>query len=426
MYVKRVVVTGLGVISPVGNDLETFWKNLKQGVCGVGMITRFDTTDFKVKVAAEVKDFDPLAYLEKSELRKTDLYAQYAIAAATQAVKDSCILGTLPSERLGVYVGSGIGGMSTFMENEEKLITSGPRRISPHFIPMMIANIAAGSIAIRFDCEGPSLPVVTACATSTNTIGEAFRAIRYGYADAIIAGGAEATINPLAVAGFTNCMALSTKNIPEESSIPFDKRRDGFVMGEGAGMLVLEEYEHARARGAKIYAEISGYGNTCDAHHVTAPHPEAKGAARAMTLALEEAGYLPQKDTVYINAHGTSTPLNDKAETLAIKKAFGEQASQVRISSTKSMTGHMLGAAGAVEAIASVMALKEGTIPPTIGYKEPDQDCDLNYTPNRAVTAVLTLALSSSLGFGGHNGVLALRKINDETPNTVEDGGTRK
>lgn len=422
---RRVVVTGLGVISPVGNDPAAFWKNLKQGVCGIGMITRFDTTDFKVKVAAEVKNFDPLAYLEKSELRKTDLYAQYAIAAATQAVKDSGILGTLPSERLGVYVGSGIGGMSTFMENEEKLITSGPRRISPHFIPMMIANIAAGSIAIRFDCEGPSLPVVTACATSTNTIGEAFRAIRYDYADAIIAGGAEATINPLAVAGFTNCMALSTKNIPKESSIPFDKRRDGFVMGEGAGMVILEEYEHAKARGAKIYAEISGYGNTCDAHHVTAPHPEAKGAARAMMLALKEAGYRPKEDTVYINAHGTSTPLNDKVETLAIKKAFGEQASQVRISSTKSMTGHMLGAAGAVEAIASVMALKEGIIPPTIGYKEPDENCDLDYTPNEAAKASLTLALSSSLGFGGHNGVLALRKIEDETPNTMDDGGAR-
>lgn len=415
---RRVVVTGLGVVSPVGNELSAFWENLKKGLCGIEMITRFDTADFKVKIAAEVKDFDPLVYLEKSEVRKTDLYAQYAIAAATQAVKDSGILGTLPPERIGVYVGSGIGGMSTFMENEEKLISSGPRRISPHFIPMMISNIAAGSIAIRFGCEGPSLPVVTACATSTNSIGEALRAVRHGYADAIIAGGAEATINPLAVAGFTNCMALSTKNIPEESSIPFDKRRDGFVMGEGAGMVVLEEYEHAKARGAKIYAEISGYGNTCDAHHVTAPHPEAKGAARAMTLALEEAGYRPDQDVVYVNAHGTSTPLNDKAETLAIKKAFGEQAREVKISSTKSMTGHMLGAAGAVEAIASVMAIKEGIVPPTIGYQEPDEECDLDYTPNQAVKAPLTLALSSSLGFGGHNGVLAFRKIE----NGIQDG----
>lgn len=377
------------------------------------MITRFDTTDYKVKVAAEVKNFDPLAYLEKSEVRKTDLYAQYAIAAAAQAVRDSGIEGKIDPERIGVYVGSGIGGMTTFVENTEKLLTSGPRRISPHFIPMMIANIAAGSIAIRFNCQGPSLPVVTACATSTNSVGEAFRAIRHGYADAVIAGGAEATINGLAVAGFTNCMALSTKNIPAESSIPFDKRRDGFVMGEGAGMLVLEEYEHAKSRGAKIYGEIAGYGNTCDAYHVTAPHPEAKGAANAMRIALEEAGYQPGRDEVYINAHGTSTPLNDKVETLAIKKAFGEKAYQVHISSTKSMTGHMLGAAGAVEAVASVMALKEGVIPPTIGYQEPDEECDLDYTPHQAVKAELTLALSSSLGFGGHNGVLAFRKAED-------------
>lgn len=407
---NRVVVTGLGAITPVGNDVESFWQSLVDGKCGIDFITRFDTEDYKVKVAAEVKDFDPLQYIPKSEVRKTDLFCQYALAAAEQAVQDSGIVGTIEPERLGVYVGSGIGGMETFVAQTEKLLTSGPKRISPHFIPMMISNMAAGDIAIKYNAQGPSLPVVTACATSTNAIGEAYRAIKHGYAQAIIAGGTEATINPLAVAGFTNCMALSTRNDPKSASIPFDKRRDGFVMGEGSAIVVLEEYEHAVQRGAKIYAEVVGYGNTCDAYHVTAPHPEGKGAADAMRMALQEAGAL-EDGALYINAHGTSTPLNDKGETIAIKKVLGQRAYDVLVSSTKSMTGHMLGAAGAVEAVVSVLALKNGTVPPTIGYEEADPECDLNYVPNQAVKADIQYAMSNSLGFGGHNACLVFEKI---------------
>ena len=411
---KRVVVTGMGVVSPVGNDLEQFWQSLKNGVNGIGPITHFDTTDHKVKVAGEVKDFDPTRYLDKSSIRRTDLYAQYAMAAAVQAMEDSGLQGNIAPERLGVYVGSGTGGINTITEQCKKHEESGPRHISPFLVPMMICNIAAGNIAIRFDAQGPSLAVVTACATSTNTIGEAYRAIRHGYADAIIAGGAEAAVNPVAIAGFTSCKALTTETDPEAACCPFDARRSGFVMGEGAGILVLEEYEHAVARGAKIYAEVCGYGNTNDAHHMTAPHPEAIGATRAIQEALEEAkasGVDVEASTIYFNAHGTSTPLNDKTETLAVKKAFGEEkARQILISSTKSMTGHMLGAAGAVEAIASVMALREGIAPPTIHYEQPDPDCDLDYVPNHARTAPLDLAVSTSLGFGGHNGCLIFKK----------------
>ncbi len=411
---KRVVITGMGVVSPVGNTLETFWNSLIAGSCGIDFITRFDASEYKVKIAAEVKEFDPTLYMEKQDIRKTDLFAQYAMAAAAQAMQDSALAVRDPY-RLGVYVGSGIGGMGTFMNECQKLLEQGPRRVSPHFIPMMIANIASGSIAIRYQALGPCLPVVTACATSSHAIGEAFRAIKHGYADAILAGGAEAVLNPLAVAGFTNCMALSTKNDPENSSIPFDKRRDGFVMGEGAGILVLEEYEHAKARGAKIYAEICGYGNTCDAYHVTAPHPESLSAAQAIRLAMGEAGLKSeQADALYINAHGTSTPLNDKAETLAIKNALGEYAYKAMISSTKSMTGHMLGAAGAVEAIASVKAIEQGMVPPTIGYQEPDPDCDLDIVPNLCRRADVRFALSLSLGFGGHNACLAFVKAGKE------------
>lgn len=407
---RRVVVTGLGIISPVGCDPETYFGNLSNGVNGIGYITRFDTTDFKVKVAAEVKDFNILDFAEKNEARRMDLYTQYAVAAAHQAVNNSGIVGSVEPERLGVYVGSGIGGIMTLVGETEKLINGGPRKVSPLFIPMMISNIAAGTIAIRYNAQGPCLPVVTACATSTHAIGEAFRAIKYGYADAVIAGGSEAAVTPLAIAGFTNCMALSLRNDTDDCSIPFDKRRDGFVMGEGAGILVLEEYEHAKKRGAVIYAEVTGYGNTCDAHHITAPHPEAKGAAEAIRLAVEESGYSGPNSKIYLNAHGTSTPLNDAAETLAVKKVFGEGAKDIHISSTKSMTGHMLGAAGAAEAVAAVLALRSGVIPPTIGYKEPDEACDLNYTPNQSKKADIELALSSSLGFGGHNGVLAFQK----------------
>ena len=419
---RRVVVTGLGAVTPIGNDVETFWNNLIQGVSGIGWITKFDTTDHKVKIAAEVKDFDPLLYMEKGEARKEDLFSQYAVAAAAQAMTDSGLnareddgKSNIDPERLGVYIGSGTEGMNTFLTEKEKLTTSGPRKVSPFFIPMMIGNMATGNVAIRHNAQGPSLPVVTACATSTNAIGEAFRAIKHGYADAIIAGGAEATVVDLAVAGFTNCMALTQRNDVETGSIPFDKRRDGFVMGEGAGILILEEYEHAVARGAKIYAEIAGYGNTCDAHHMTAPHPEGRCAARAIKQAVDEAdAWDVEGKKIYINAHGTSTPLNDKGETKAIKTAFGEEkAYQLHVSSTKSMTGHMLGAAGAVEAIATVLALKNGVIPPTIGYKEPDPDCDLDITPNVKVETELELGISTSLGFGGHNGCLAFRTVKE-------------
>ena len=408
---NRVVITGMGVISPVGSGAQTFFDNLTKGVCGIGPITRFDTEGYKVKVAGEVKDFDAeAAGIDRAQAKRTDLFAQYAMAAAIQAVSDSGIEGTVAPERFGVYVGSGIGGMQTFVQETEKLLNRGPGRVSPFFVPMMIGNMAAGNIAIRFNAQGPCLPVVTACATSSHAIGEAFRAVKYGHADAIIAGGAEATILPLAVAGFSNMKALSESEDPEAASLPFDARRTGFVMGEGSGIVVLEEYEHAMARGAKIYAEVCGYGNTCDAYHITAPHAEAVGAANAIKLALEEAGWKGEK--LYINAHGTGTPMNDKVETLAIKKALGEDAARAAlISSTKSMTGHMLGAAGAVEAIACAMALKSGVVPPTIHLEQPDPECDLNYVPNVAVKADVELALSSSLGFGGHNAVIALRKI---------------
>ena len=409
---KRVVVTGMGCITPVGNDISTFWSSIVAGKNGIGPITRFDTTDFKAKLAAEVKDFDPNLYMEKAEIRKSDLFAQYGMAAAYQAVQDSGILGKVEPERLGVYVGSGIGGIITFTEEVIKLHDKGPRRVSPLFIPTMIANMAAGNIAIKFKAQGPCVPVTTACATGSTAIGEAYRAIRGGYADAIISGGAEAAVGPTGVAGFINCMALSSSTDPDVASIPFDRRRNGFVMGEGAGILILEEYEHAKARGAKIYAEMCGYGSTCDAYHMTAPDPEANGAARAILDAIKESG-MEGETKVYFNAHGTSTPLNDKSETVAIKKAFGDNAYKILISSTKSMTGHMLGATGGVEAIASILALKEGIVPPTIGLKEPDPDCDLDYVPLVARKAEIRLALSENLGFGGHNACLAFKKCED-------------
>lgn len=409
---RRVVITGLGIISPVGNDVNSFWTNIINGNSGIDYITKFNTDDFKVKVAAEVKDFDPYKYFEeKSEVRRTDLYAQYAIAAAAQAMEDSKLTDIDP-HRLGVYVGSGIGGIETFVTETEKMLTRGASRVSPFFVPMMIANMAAGNISIGFNAQGPTLAVVTACATSTHAIGEAFRAIKHGYADAIIAGGSEAAICPLAIAGFSSCMALSFSQDPKSASIPFDKRRDGFVMGEGAGVLILEEYEHAKARGANIYAEICGYGNTADAYHVTAPHPEAEGAINAIKLALNEAG-VTDYSNIYINAHGTSTPLNDKVETKAIKIALGDSANNALISSTKSMTGHMLGAAGAAEAIATVLAVKNNIAPPTIGYEVPDPECDLDYVPNVKREAVIDTALSISLGFGGHNACIALKKYEE-------------
>lgn len=404
---RRVVVTGMGAITPVGNNVDAMWDSLKNGRSGIGVVTRYDPSLTKAKIVAEVKGFDPTEYIEKRECRRMDLYTQYAVAAAAQAVENSGIKDKIDPERFGVYVGSGVGGMETFYDQSANMFNE--KNISPFFIPMMISNIAAGNIAIRHKAQGPCLPVVTACSTSTHAIGEAFHAIKAGYADAIIAGGAEAALHPLAINGFTSCKALTMSTDPENASIPFDKRRNGFVLGEGAGIVVLEEYEHAAARGATIYAEICGYGNTCDAHHVTAPDPEAKCAARCVTLALEEAGYRKGEE-IYINAHGTSTPMNDSTETKVFKLALGDDAYRAHISSTKSMTGHMLGATGAVEAIAAVKALCDGIVPPTIGYKEPDPECDLDYTPNKAVKADFKLAISTTFGFGGHNACIAFRK----------------
>lgn len=409
----RVAITGLGAVTPVGNSVPEMWESIKAGKCGIGEITRFDTADFKVKVAAEVKNFDPSAVMEKSEIRKSDRFSQFAMASACEAVADSGLKSgeNIDAERFGVYFGSGIGGMETFINDVIKCHEGGPRKVSPFMIPAMIMNMAAGTIAIRFGCKGPAIPVVTACATSTNAIGEAYRAIKHGYADAIIAGGSEAAILPVSVAGFANMKALSDSEDPLRASLPFNLHRGGFVMGEGAGAVILEEMEHAKARGAHIYAELCGYGSTCDAHHITAPDPEAEMGASAIRMAYEEAQV--ESDDIYINAHGTGTSLNDKSETVAIKKALGEEkAYKVNVSSTKSMTGHMLGAAGAVEAIISTLALCDGVVPPTIGLDEQDPECDLNCTPNEAVKKNLDLCLSTSLGFGGHNACVAIKKIN--------------
>ena len=408
---RRVVVTGIGAITPLGNNVADTWAGMKNGKNGIAPITLFDTEKFKAKLAAEVKGFDPKEYLEVNEVLRTDRYAQFAVAAAQQAVEESGVEGMVMPERFAVIFGTGIGGISTFETEHTKLMEKGPRRVSPLFVPMMIGNMAAGMIAIRHDCRGSAMPAVTACASGSNAIGEAMRLVRHGYADAVITGGAEAAIVPSAIAGFVNMQALSTSENPNEASLPFDRRRGGFVIGEGAVALILEEYEHAKARGAKIYGEVCGYGSTCDAYHITAPHPDARGGAQAMMDAMKEAGYR-DNDTVYINAHGTGTPMNDAVETVAIKKALGEEnAHKAYISSTKSMTGHMLGAAGAMEALACLFALNEGVIPPTINLNEQDENCDLNCVPNTAVEADITLALSNSLGFGGHNACLAFRKV---------------
>ena len=408
---RRVVVTGMGAITPVGNNVKDTWESLKSGKNGIGPITLFDTEKFKAKLGAEVKGFDPKEYLAVNDVLRTDRYAQFAVAAAQQAVEESGVEGTVVPERFAVLFGTGIGGIGTFEAEHTKLLEKGPRRVSPLFVPMMIANMAAGMIAIRYDCRGSAMPAVTACASGSNAMGEAMRMIRHGYADAVITGGAEAAINGSAIAGFVNMQALSTSENPDEASLPFDKRRGGFVIGEGAVAFVLEEYEHAMARGAKIYGEVCGYGSTCDAYHITAPHPEARGGTQAMVDAMGEAKYT-ESDTVYVNAHGTGTPMNDAIETMAIKKAMGEEAARrAYVSSTKSMTGHMLGAAGAIEALACLFALNEGVIPPTINLNQQDEACDLNCVPNLAVKADITLALSNSLGFGGHNACLAFRKV---------------
>ena len=408
---RRVVVTGLGAVTPLGSSAAETWEAMKNGRNGIAPITLFDTENFKAKLAGEVKGFDPKDYLEVNEILRTDRYEQLAVAAAAQAVVESGVKGTVEPERFSVIFGTGIGGISTFETEHRKLIEKGPRRVSPLFIPMMIGNMASGMIAIRHDCRGTVMPAVTACASGSDAIGEAMRLIRHGYADAVITGGAEAAVTASAVAGFVNMKALSTAEDPDRASLPFNKNRGGFVIGEGAVALILEEYEHAAARGAKIYGEVCGYGSTCDAYHITAPHPEARGGAKAMSDAMSEAGYTPD-DVVYVNAHGTGTPMNDVLETMAIKKALGEEAAyRAYVSSTKSMTGHMLGAAGAVEALASLLALDEGVIPPTINLDEQDEKCDLNCVPNTAVRADITLALSNSLGFGGHNACLAFRKV---------------
>ena len=411
---RRVAVTGLGIISPVGNDVQTYWDSLVSGKCGIDVIRSFPLDDLPVKVAGEVKDFEPFAYgIEPAFARKQDRFTLFAVAAAAQAMSQSGLKasdedGNIAPERLGVYFGSGIGGFTTQMRETEKLLNEGPKWVSPLFIPTMISNIAAGNIAIRHNARGACVPVVTACATSTHNIGEAYRAIKHGYADAVIAGGSEAVVLPLSIAGFANAKALSRAEDPMRASLPFNKNRGGFVMAEGAAVLVLEEYDRAVARGAEILAEICGYGNTCDAYHVTAPRPDGTTQSAAIRQALQEASY-QSEDTLYINAHGTGTQLNDTSETAAIKLALGEDAYKAHVSSTKGATGHMLGAAGAAEAVAAVLALKNGTVPPTIHLDEVDPECDLDYTPNKAVRADLTLALSISLGFGGHNGCLAFR-----------------
>lgn len=414
---RRAVITGMGVISPIGNCLDEFKEALFAGKCGISEL-QFEesimTKGLKVKVAGQVRDFDPAAYgLSIQDTRRSDLYSQYAVAAAAQAMAQSGLVSgeNIAPERLGVYIGSGIGGLDTFVKQTQNLLENGGGMISPLFIPMMIGNIGGANVAIRFKAQGPCLSCVSACATGTNAIGEAFLAIRRGDADAIITGGSEAAINPIAVGGFQNARALSTETDPAKACLPFDARRSGFVMGEGAACLVVEEYEHAVARGAHIIAELAGYGNTCDAHHVTAPSPDGVPASRAMRHALDQAGY-QNGESLYINAHGTGTHLNDKSETTAIKLALGEdQARKAAISSTKSMTGHMLGAAGAIEAVACALAIQEGSVPPTIGLSEPDPECDLDYTPGQTRRMDIDVAMSNSLGFGGHNAAIVLRKI---------------
>lgn len=411
MEKRKVVVTGIGIISPLGNTKEQFWSNLVAGRSGIDTIQAFDASEFSTKIAAEVRDFDPLAYMDRKEVRHMDRFTQFAIAAAQQAVDDAGLkFDEENPEEIGVYIGSGIGGIKTFEEQHKVLLERGPRRVSPHFIPMMIVNMASGQVSIRFGVRGPNSAPVTACASSSHAIGDAMRFIQRGEAEVMIAGGSEATITPLALASFCSARAMSTRNDePTRASRPFDKERDGFVMGEGAGILILESLEHAQRRGAKIYAELIGYGMSGDAYHVTAPHPEAEGARLAMQRALKDAGLAPEQID-YINAHGTSTPLNDLTETMAVKKVFGEHAYRLAISSTKSMTGHLLGAAGAVEAIASILALREQVIPPTINYEFPDPECDLDYVPNEARPAAIETAMSNSFGFGGHNATIIFKR----------------
>lgn len=410
---RRIVITGMGVISPVGTGLNKFWDSLINGQSGIDKITCFDANDLPTKIAGEVKDFNPEYYIEKKELKRLDRFTQFAISATKMALEDSGLdLSNIDKTRAGVILGSGIGGTITWEEQHKTLLTKGSRRISPFFIPMMIVNMASGQVSMTFELKGPNFTVVTACASGTNAVGEAFRTLQRGEADIIITGGTEAPITELSMAGFCSMKALSTRNDePKRASRPFDRDRDGFVMGEGAGILVLETLDNALKRNAKIYGEIIGYGTTADAYHLTQPAPEGEGAARAMKAAISDAGISP-KDVDYINAHGTSTPLNDKFETLAIKNTFGDHAYELAVSSTKSMTGHLLGAAGAVEIIASALAVYNDEIPPTINYENKDPECDLNYVPNTSIKRTVNVALSNSMGFGGHNACIIVKKYN--------------
>ena len=409
---KRVVITGVGAISPIGNTAAEFWQALLDGKSGIGLITRFDAAEYDAKIAGEVKGFDPTVFIDKKEARRMDRFTQFAIAAAKMALDDSGMdLEKEDKSRIGSYVGSGIGGMDTLHDQYKTLFEKGPNRISPFFIPMMIANMAAGQVSIAFGLQGPSSCVVTACATGTNCIGDAMKVIQRGDADVMVAGGTEAAISPAGMAGFCSMKALSTRNdAPEKASRPFEKDRDGFVMGEGSGVVILESLEHALASGARIYAELAGYGTNADAYHVTAPAPEGAQAARCMELAIKDAG-LQVTDVDYINAHGTSTPLNDKNETLGIKRLFGDHAQNIAVSSIKSMTGHLLGAAGGIECVATALTVANDMMPPTINYDNPDPELDLDYVPNQARAKVVKVALSNSFGFGGHNATLLIKKF---------------
>ena len=411
---RRVVITGLGAITPIGNNVEEFWDGIKEGKCGIDQITAFDTSDFKVKLAAEIKDYNPENYFERKEAKRLDKFSQYAIIASREAWKDSGLDKEKENmERVGIILGSGIGGVETIENENKKCLEKGPDRVSPMYIPMAISNMATGNVAIDLGAKGESIAMVTACATGTHCIGESFRMIKHGYQDIILAGGTESSITPLSIAGFANIKALSKSEDKNRASIPFDKERNGFVMGEGAGIIVLEELEHAKARGAKIYAEIVGYGATSDAYHITSPAPGGEGGARAMKIAMEEANVKPEEIT-YINAHGTSTHLNDACETSAIKIALGEEnTKKVMVSSTKGHTGHLLGAAGGVEAIVCSKAIEEGFVPATINYQVPDEECDLDIVPNEGRKVEVKYAISNSLGFGGHNSSILLKKYED-------------
>ncbi|MBE9067462.1 beta-ketoacyl-ACP synthase II [Leptolyngbya cf. ectocarpi LEGE 11479] len=408
---KRVVITGMGALTPIGNTLEAYWQGLLAGKSGIGPITLFDASKHKCRIAGEVKGFDPLEYLEAKDAKRTDRFAQFAIAASKQALADASLTITdLNAEQVGVMIGTGVGGLKVMEEQQSVYINKGPSRCSPFMVPMMIANMAAGLTAIHTGAKGPNSCAVTACAAGSNAIGDAFRIVQNGYAQAMICGGTEAAITPLSLAGFASARALSTRNDdPDHASRPFDKERDGFVMGEGAGVLILEELDHALSRGARIYAEMVGYGMTCDAYHMTAPVPGGAGAARSMELALKDAGVSPS-EVSYVNAHGTSTPANDPTETAAIKTALGDCAKQIPVSSTKSMTGHLLGGSGGIEGVAACMAVANDRVPPTINLQEPDAECDLDYVPNQSRTHTVDVAMSNSFGFGGHNVTLVFRK----------------